>query len=256
MRSFRFLIVALFAGIACAQAPADKPLPVFDAVVIKPNKTLSNSVSTSIDRSIIKATNVTLKSLLVNAYGLRAGLIYGLPSWAENNRWDVNAKVSDPDMEQLKALTREQRRAMLQAMLMDRFHLKAHIEMKVQPIYELTLTAAGPKFKPSTPGLDPNTNSGSNDGRVDLEGSSITMSSLALSLSPNMDRTVVDKTGLTGNYDVLLHWSTDRAPQPLADDAPPMIFTAVEEQLGLKLVPAKGLAPTLVVDHVEMPTEN
>jgi uncharacterized protein (TIGR03435 family) len=248
--------VMLATGFACAQAPAEKPLPVFDAVVIKPTKEAGDNDGTDSRRSAFKGTNVTLKRLLVNAYGIREPLIYGLPSWAENDHWDVNAKVSDPDPEQMKALTKEQRRAMLQAMLAERFHLKAHIVMKVQPIYELTVTAGGPKFKASAPGETTGTGIDGNDGVIRLEGTAITLTSLADSLSPSMDRTVVDKTALAGAYNILLRWTSDRAPQPLPDDAPPVIFTAIEEQLGLKLAPTKGPAPTLVVDRVEKPTEN
>ena len=250
------ILILLSASTACAQTAAVKPLPVFDAVVIKPNKTLGNSDSTSSDKTTFKATHVTLKQLLVHAFSIREGLIYGLPSWAEDDRWDVNAKISDPDMEQLKGMTRDQRRAMSAQMLIERFHLKTHIEMKVMPIYEMTATGGGPKFKASTPGETPGTDIDGTDGRVTLKGTAITMMSLAQSLSPSMDRTVIDKTGLTGEFDLLLRWSSDNAPQPLPDDAPPAIFTAMEEQLGLKLVPAKGPAPTLVIDHVEKPTEN
>ena len=105
----------MFTALATAQTPAVKALPVFDAVVIKPNKEAGNSDGSDSTGSTFKATNLTLKRLLVNAYGIREPLISGLPSWAENDHWNVNAKVSDPDPVVMKALTKEQRRAMLQA---------------------------------------------------------------------------------------------------------------------------------------------
>ena len=249
-----FALLAM--GMLNAQAPADKPLPVFDVVSIKPNKSLGNIDSTSSDKTTYRATNVSLKQMLVHAFDTRDALIFGLPGWADSDRWDVNAKISDPDMAQLNAMTRDQRRGIARAMLTERFHLTMHIEMRMQPVYELTVTGGGPKFKASAPGEDPGVDTGDSDARISLKAASISMANLAQSLTPRMDRTVIDKTGLAGEYDLRLLWTTDRAPQPLPDDAPPTIFTAIEEQLGLKLVPAKGLAPVLVVDHAELPSEN
>ena len=256
MKSFQIFAMALITAAACAQAPSAKPLPAFDVVAIKPNKTLGGGDSTSSNKTTYVATNVSLKQMLVHAFDMREAQIYGLPGWADSDRWDVNAKISDPDMAQLDAMTREQRRGIARAMLTERFHMTVHTEMRMQPIYELTVVGSGPKFKASAPGEESGTSTGGSDERMNLKATKITLTSLAQSLTPQMDRAVIDKTGLAGEYDLMLLWTSDRAPLPLPDDAPPTIFTAIEEQLGLKLVPAKGMAPVLVVDHVERPAEN
>ena len=88
----------------------------------------------------------------------------------------------------------------------------------------------------------------------DLTATGIPMTSLATALSSDLQRVVIDKTGLTARYDLTLHWSREDIPPD--DSAPPVLFTALQEQLGLKLVPAKAPVPTFVIDHVEMPSEN
>jgi bla regulator protein blaR1 len=99
-------------------------------------------------------------------------------------------------------------------------------------------------------------NTHSSNGVMDLTANAVKLKNLTNVLSNQLDRNVIDKTGLTGEYDLHLKWTPDNAPQPIADDAPPLLFTAIQEQLGLKLQPGKGPVDTLVVDHVDQPTEN
>jgi uncharacterized protein (TIGR03435 family) len=164
--------------------------------------------------------------------------------------------------------TKEQRQAMLAAMLEERFHVKVHVEVKELPVYDLVVTKDGPKFKesPPEPAADPETpkkpsdrgnmSVNSHNGNSELTTNAVPMLDLVSSLSNMVDRTVIDKTGLKGEYDIHLKYTSENAPQPLPDDAPPVLFTAIQEQLGLKLVASKGPVNTLVVDHVEQPTEN
>ena len=112
---------------------ASAPLPVYDTVVIRLDDSLSGRISSNIDDTSYRAVNVTLKHLLVNAYGIREGLLSGLPGWAGSMRFDVTAKVTDPDIHALRSLSPEQRQAMLAAVLVSRFHLQTHIELKTLP---------------------------------------------------------------------------------------------------------------------------
>jgi len=257
------VLLALMTVSASGQSAAPQS---YDAVAIKPNKSGSGGSRISTNDGRFQATNVSLLNLLVNAYGIRVGLISGLPGWAESARYDINAKVIDYDPK--ASFTKEQRQAMMAAVLEDRFHVKVHIEVKELPVYDLVVTKDGPKFTESPPALPQNadepkkpSNRGNmgisgRDGSMELTAWANPMTNFVGSLSNVVDRTVIDKTGLKGEYDFHMKWTSDTAPQPAADDAAPLLFTAIQEQLGLKLVPSKGPVNTLVVDHVEQPTEN
>ena len=206
---------------------------------------------------------MSLKHLLVISYGIREGLISGLPGWADSARYDVSAKVTDPDLKAMRRTSREQRQEMLAAILADRFHLQTHFEQKTLPVYELVIAKGGPKLKESAAqpsDANPNAPGNTNVRNTDMTATGVRLSELAGNLSFPLDRTVIDKTGLTGRYDFRLQWTDDNVANAAADagatNAPPNIFTAIQEQLGLKLQPAKGPVKTLVIDHVEQPTEN
>lgn len=259
------LMVSLGYGGNCFAQQVTPPLPAYDAVVIKLNDGLTRGTHVDADDTTFQARNVTLKHLLVNAYGIREGLLFGLPGWADSLRFDINAKVTDPDLKTLRSLSREQRMAMLVPILTNRFHLKVHIEVKTLPVYELVVAKGGPKLTPSAvppDAADPD-HPGSGNMEVhntDMRATGVTLSDLVGNLAFPLDRTVIDKTGLTGRYDFRLQWTADNVATGAADngatDAPPNLFTAIQEQLGLKLQTAKGPVPTLVIDHVEQPTKN
>ena len=250
--------------------------PLFDVVSIHENKTGSNNVSIRNGDGSFVATNISLINLLMNAYHIRPELISGLPGWANSTHFDVNAKISDPDIAALKKRTSEQRRAESQAqtlaLLTDRFHLQAHIETKTLPVYDLVIAKSGPRLKenttlpsPDTPGTGPRnlkpgsmmiSNSGSNS---EMTAVGVPISNFAQNLAFQVERNVIDKTGLTSKYDFSLKWTPmqlEGKTDGTADNNAPDIFTALQEELGLKLEPSKGPVDTLVVDHVEMPTEN
>jgi uncharacterized protein (TIGR03435 family) len=258
---FAIAVPELPAQTSASQGVPEKAgLPVFDVATIKPNKAgSSRSSSLTTDHGTYTGENVTLRSLLTLAFGVRPDLIFGLPSWTENARFDVSAKVVDSDAKDLATLTREQHRAMMQALLADRFQLKSHMETRTLPVYELVITKGGMKFKESTPAV-PGGRSGISAHNNELTGSDCPIAVFTNVLSDNLHRAVIDKTGLTAKYDFALKWTRDEdsAAQSAdaAADAGPSIFTAVQEQLGLKLQPAKGPVQVLVVDQVEQPSEN
>ena len=237
----------------------------YDVVVIKQSHSDNSSTRMSMMDTTLKTTNMPIQSIMTAAYGVREGLISGLPAWAESARYDINAKVVDPDPKLYNDMTREQRRAMVVSLLADRFHLKVHTEIKTLPVYDLVIAKDGPKFKesPAVPiGADASQGRANfNTSRSSIDASYAVMLNLTSRLAEVVDRTIVDKTGLTGKYNLRLKWTPDDAPPPMLNGAPdpnppPPLFTALQEQLGLKLVPNKGPVETLVVDHIEQPTEN
>jgi uncharacterized protein (TIGR03435 family) len=227
-------------------------LPAYDVVSIKLNKSGNGSWETHTNNDSYTAMNVSLKDLLEEAYNIRQNLISGVPGPIDGARFDIQAKMVDPDLHALRKFTGKQRLAMLLPFLEERFQLKAHTEIKILSVYELVVTASGPKFKQSADSKQGGTSVQNN--RL-LTAHAIPMVSLAGTLTGQVHRTVVDKTGLTGLYDLGLKWSPDDGSNFQADSGP-SIFTALQEQLGLKLKSAKDPVETLVVDHVEMPSAN
>ena len=203
----------------------------------------------------------------------RQDLISGMPDWAKSERYDIQAKVSGDDMALWRELSDSDRRVMVQAILADRFKLKVRREPKDVPLYELVVAKTGAKVKESKPG-DPKELKGP-DGNVvrgmlhtgqgQFTAQNESMADLALTLSDYADRQVIDKTGLTGRYDFTLQFAPEpgHGPEyrhpgspPPPDAVGPSVFTAVQEQLGLKLEPAKQPVEGLVVDQVERPAGN
>jgi uncharacterized protein (TIGR03435 family) len=268
---------ALFTAAACialaarnlhAQATptlpaATTPLPTYDIVSIKPNKTGSGNVSVDSGDGNYTASNVSLKMLIIEAYSLKESQVFDLPKWGDSARFDIKAKVLEPNKKVLSALTDQQSAAMLQPMLTDRFHLTFHHEQKTLPVYELVLVKTGAKFKQTTAAeMDsPDGVNGVHSGGIsihnrDLVATGIPMSSFADSLSYQLHRIVVDKTGLTGKYNLTLSWAPDDGTPQAPDSTLPSIFTALQEQLGLKLEPGKAPIGAFIVDHAEIPSED
>lgn|ERR1035441_8306165 len=201
-------------------------------------------------------TNLTLLNLIVNAYDISQAsvTVSGGPSWLDTIGFDVEAKVADSDVEAFKKLSPGQRDDLLKTLLLDRFKLKVHFATKGSPMYDMVVAKGGPKFKPSAPIRE-----SAESGPGMFKGRHVSMKAVASNLSFALHSTVVDKTSLTGLYNVDLKWSPDDAGssnEDAAAESGPSIFTAVQEQLGLKLIPTKGSIETLVIDHAEMPSAN
>lgn len=187
----------------------------------------------------------------------------GLPAWAKSDRYAVDAKMDDETIAAFKKLPPVQRwpamQTMLQAVLADRFQLKLHKVTRELPVYDLVVARGGLKIQPTPEGKD----HGYSMGMGKLTGNGVELDSLAFSLSNEVGRIIVNKTGLTGGYSMDLKWQPDSMAagavsggSSAAGDALPDLFTALEEQAGLKLEPAKGPADVYVIDHVEKPSEN
>lgn len=202
------------------------------------------------------ATNYTLKNLLALAYDLNPRTISGGPGWMDDQHFTIEAVVPG-DVRP----TRMEQMQMLRALLVERFGLKFHREDKEFSIYELTVAKGGPKLKAAAQPDDPAQLVGVvYPGKIEVPARGVTMDDFVAMLQrATLDRPTVNKTGLTGKYDFDLVWAQDETQYggqvPVApDDAQsPPLFTAVQEQLGLKLTPTKGMVSAMVVDEAVKP---
>jgi uncharacterized protein (TIGR03435 family) len=218
-----------------------------------------------------RARNVTVRLLLRTAYRIQDSQLTGGPDWLDSDRFDIVAKTDG-------TASSDQLSSMLQALLADRFKVMIHKETRERSIYALVVArngALGPRLQrrdcvpaalPATPAASQELPCGrimTGSGEVTFRGAP--MSQIAEGLSGYVGRVVADRTGLSGNYDLTLQWTPERLPnanQQPGSDVPAIdpnglsIFTAVQEQLGLKLQPAQGTVNVLVIDRVEHPTEN
>jgi uncharacterized protein (TIGR03435 family) len=202
----------------------------------------------------MKIECLPLQALIKYVFGMNEdSRIVGAPEWLKQSSYTIDAKVSGEDATAYAKLSREQRSLMLQAMLADRFMLKSHRETKDLPIYALVVAKGGSKLKESSPeeaAMGMVRMRGK--GEIDSVGGSI--DSLPMFLTRELDRPVVNKTGLTGKYDFTLKFQPGQSTEVDSDAA--SIFTAVQEQLGLKLEPTKSPLEVLVIDHIEKPSAN
>ncbi len=233
------------------QAMAPEASPGFLVVTIKPTRPDAPAGwAFPTDGHHVSGTNVDLVTLIKLAYGIHEKQIAGGPEWLEKNHYDISGVPDVPGVPSFK-----QTREMYQKLLADRFHLVFHRETREIPIYALTIARGGPKLKPAGPEETMNTGNSGGPGERMTKYRSMSMPNFALNMNLIEDRPVVDQTGLSGNFDFTLRWSTDVAHAGDADAAP-SLFTAVREQLGLRLDAVKGPAEVFVIDHVERPSEN
>ncbi len=218
----------------------------------------------------------SLRSLIGEAYGFSLGQLsdqqwVGAPGWAKTQLFDIHAKVDSAQVPKLKELTKAEtmmlsvqeivsrtpsfRMVMLQRLLEDRFRLKVHYEQRVMPLYEMTVAKGGVRMKTARP-ADPEHGSMSmSNGK--LVGENVPMALIPVMFALELERPVEDKTSVGGNFDFELHWTAmGETDAGNGDESAPSLFTAVQEQMGLKLQPGKGPVWVIVVDHAEMPSEN
>jgi uncharacterized protein (TIGR03435 family) len=250
------LVVTTMVGSARSQDRNDNA-PSFDAASIRPSKPMGpgDRIGLSLmPGGRLSITNFTLKQLITFAFDLKRPQVLGGPGWIDADRFDIEAKPET-------AADIRQGRRIVQTLLAERFKLTFHRETREMPVYALVVARNGPKLVETKPGgAAPLFRVG--PGTVDAQGGA-TLAQLASVLAGIAGRTVVDKTGISGIYDLKLEWTpseTDSLPDLPIDlrgpDGGPSIFTAVQEQLGLKLESQKGPVEILVVDRAERPSEN
>jgi uncharacterized protein (TIGR03435 family) len=260
---------ALALIVVLAPAQTNTGRPEFAVASIKPNNT-GCCATGGAGKGGSRNTYVTLKMLIGTAYSVQEFQISGGPRWIASDRFDVEGKAEDP-----KAGV-DQLRLMLQSLLADRFKLKLHRETKEIPVYALVVGKGGPKIKMDPDQTSPAVNgpapagAGPNRGAIrigagSLTGNAVTISLFAGFLSQRLDRLVIDRTNLAGRFNLQLQWTPTDGENPVdfwgnafppADPSRPSVFTAIQEQLGLKLESARGPVEVLVIDDVEQPTAN
>lgn len=280
MPGFRVIAAFLFLAHFC-KAQTDKR-PEFEVATIKPAAPHERGMFIRTNTGgLVTITNMTLKELVVLAWRVQPYQISGGPSWLDSVHYDISAKAEENFKQTEIGL-------MIQSLLADRFQLAVHHETKELPIYALVVARKdgklGPRLTvskeggcttydsahpppPPAPGKPPALGCGGMMmGPRQMRATSIPVAQLTSPLGRFLGRTVLDKTGLTGNYDLVLDFTLDDAqmvqmlppdaPRPAASDSGPSIFTALQEQLGLKLESQKGPVDVLVIDRVEKPSEN
>jgi uncharacterized protein (TIGR03435 family) len=271
MRAHLLLIFALSAAESMAQTT-----PAFEVASVKPNKSGTTQANIGMPPNGVNFVNLPLRGIIQLAYGINQPTkLAGVPEWAVTERYDISARAAGP-------ITQAERRLMLQALLADRLKLVARLEKREVSILALMLARNDGKLGKNlaeskgclTPGsaaakeapagaetriCGPRTGG---FGRVILVGTSIPQFASLLALM--LGRTVVDKTGLPGSYDIDVTYTPEQPipaginfPGPPADPNGPSLYTALREQLGLKLESQKDQEEVLVIDHVErQPSEN
>jgi len=277
---------------AASQSPIIiQDLPKYEVASIKATAETENRRTMMMTPDGTSMHGVDVQMLLQQAFGVESDRILGAPGWVKSNRYDIEAKVAPEEAPKMEKLKVEERREMLLPLLQERLNLKYHHESRELPTYVLVVAKGGPKLTQSKPGSpvpppsntpgatpgpggpprDPIGNRGMmmmNPGRIEAHGGGMFL--LSHALSALVGRTVVDKTGLTGNYDFSLNWTPDESMRnlmggpgggPEKGDADPeaggpSLFTAVQEQLGLKLESQKDTLDVIVIDHIDLPSQN
>ena len=236
--------------------------PTFEVATIKPTKPDEQRTFLIWRGDEMQVVNFSLNDLVKFAYDLQGKQIVGAPDWMGTDRFDIDAKPDTPGQP-----SGDQLKEMVQKLLADRFALKFHKDEKDMAAYVLTVGKDGPKMKQNTD--NPNGLPGLFFGPIGtLHVMNATMQNFtSLMQSTVLDRPVVDRTGLSGRWNFTLKWTPDesqftgmgiKVPPPAADDAnaPPPLFTAIQEQLDLKLEAQRTQVPVLVIDHVDHPSPN
>jgi uncharacterized protein (TIGR03435 family) len=252
---YTVLSIAIAASPALHAQTATNAAPAFDVAAIRQTLTVRGRprINSSPFDGNFTATNATLKLLLEYAYGLPQTQVIGGPNWLSSTRFDIQAKTSGSVSDHLHTLPYDkgklQKQQMLRSLLADRFKLEAHQETRELNVFALVVAKDGPKLDKSEEGT-PIVRGW--EGHLTVEGGDNTVTAFAAELSKRVGRIVLDKTGIKGRYSIDLDWSEDND----IDDDAPSLFTAIREQLGLRLQSQKANVPVLIIDHIEMPSAN
>lgn len=235
----------------------------FEVASIKPNATNDHRIMMRMaPGGRVNMTGVTVRQLIAQAFNVRDFQISGGPGWMGSDAWDIQAKAEDGSGDRVP---RETMQAMLRNLLIDRFGLKVREESKEASGYVLLPAKSGPKLKASDSTGGPQGMIRMGRGMINTQGA--TMAMLTQQLSQQLGKPVADKTGIEGRYDIELRWTPEPGqgpggPPPPPDALPPAdangptIFTAVQEQLGLRLESQKTTVPVIIVEALSRPSEN
>jgi bla regulator protein blaR1 len=268
-------------GAVLLQNSGSEPAFSFEVATVKPSSGQGQNRGILMSPGKFRVENWPLKKVIMFAYDLRTdSQISGYPTWVNSTEYDIDAKTDENTAAALVKLPPDQYirqvKLMVQALLAERFHLRVSYQAKEIPVYALVIASGGPKLMKSTGPLLL-TGGGTRSGimmekRGEVQGINSSLDEFAAA-APNLmpevgNRVVVNKTGLIGSYNWTLKWTpessaqnfggpNDGTPPPAgSDDSAPGLFTALQEQLGLKLESQKGSVETLVVGSIDRPTAN
>jgi uncharacterized protein (TIGR03435 family) len=259
-------IALLFIGhlqISSSQIRVQETGPLeFDAVSVKPSDPNSpnGTLVSMTPGGRLHVVNATVKDLIETAYGVRSSQIEEGPKWADATKYDVNATPgTSPQGAATLPPGWTNVRLKVQALLKDRFQLQLHRETRIVSIYSLVTAKGGVKSSVLSATQSPHR--GINAGRGTMLGEAALMTDLIDKLTRLLGSPVVNNTGLEGNYDFKLEWTPDLGPsapdgQPVETSVGPSLFSALQQQLGLRLEATRGPVDVLVIDYVDKPSEN
>jgi len=239
--------ISVIAGIGLSHGVRAQSPPAFEAASIHRNPGVDLNTHIDVAGGRLTITNASPKTLIRNAYGILSFQLAGEPRWLDTDMYDIVATTGGSER-----ISPDRLKLLLQNLLADRFRLKVHWETRETSVYALVQDKNGPKFKESDGAQEPGINTRKGSGRAEMKGTREPMSILANNLGNQLGRMVLDRTGLPGAYDWMLEWNPDGA----VDSNRPSLSTALQEQLGLRLVAQKGPMETLVIDSIERPSEN
>ena len=236
---------AVLALCACA-AFGQSAAPRFEVAAIRPS--LAPAASGSgiyTGHGKVRGQNVTLKRCIIGTYGVGPNQVFGGPGWIDSDRFEIDAKI-DRDITDGSVLER-----MFQALLADRFKLTLHRETRMITAYVLDIAKSGPKLEKAEGG-ESSTNASTTDRGATLIARNMTLDGFAERLARSLDLPVVNRTALPGVFNFKLEW----VPERMKSAEGPSIFTALPEQLGLRLRTEKTPVEVIIIDHAEKPSEN
>jgi uncharacterized protein (TIGR03435 family) len=237
-------LILLLAGLVQVGARSQPPArPEFDVVSIKASRFTGSGavpIGTQSNPGTLALFGVKPRDLIAHAYSLKPYQIVG-PDWLNEEYYDIVAKSAE-------RLSDSEQRLMLQSTLASRFGLTVHLGTKELACYALEVRKEGLKIQPV---IADDIGSRNYPNATGIRGKAISMARLAELLTPKTDRPVLDTTGVSGVFDIDLKWAADSDTDP-----GPSLFTAVQEQLGLRLQPSKSPIEVLVIDHIDRPSKN
>jgi uncharacterized protein (TIGR03435 family) len=244
-----------------AQNPTPAPLkpigagsqPSLGVATIKPhdpNDPCRGCSGFTTDGSRMTIHNKGISNLIQVAYSINPRQLVGAPEWIFREAFDIVLTTGTPGEP-----SSAQWQDALQHLLAERFNLKIHHDTRALPVFAIEIAKGGPKIKTSGPDEKPDGDDMRNGQDQTVKLTSASMCDFAIRMQHFADRPVVDHTGLTGRYNFALHYTVDES-RTADPNAPPELFTAVQEQLGLKFRPTKAPVDVLVIDHIDRPSEN
>jgi uncharacterized protein (TIGR03435 family) len=250
-------LIVVVGRTASGQEQAEKMMaadahPSYEVATIKPSDPEDQNSGFEMDGRQLFIENESVESMIAAAYGVHPKQIVDAPDWCRKEQWNVKGV---PDLPGTPSWPQYQE--MIQKLLADRFGLKFHRAKRDLSIFAITVANGGPKLTASKGDLNGMRDQTSNGNGVEVtyRFTNNSIADFADGMKGYLDRPVVDETGIKGKFDFVLEWTKDGAVNP-DPKAPPGLFTAVQEQLGLKIEPKKGPAEVLVIEHVERPSAN